>query len=67
MATQHFKKPVNWKRKWDFSQKSGESITLDIGVVGAGIAGLAAAAALSREGHRVEVRDQLSIDRRAFH
>ncbi|KAJ4247096.1 hypothetical protein NW762_013234 [Fusarium torreyae] len=37
---------------------NGDGIILDIGIVGAGIAGLAAAAALSRLGHRVDVYER---------
>ncbi|KAF5532893.1 FAD dependent oxidoreductase [Fusarium mexicanum] len=37
---------------------NGNGIILDIGIVGAGIAGLAAAAALSRLGHRVDVYER---------
>ncbi|KAL6355867.1 hypothetical protein LRP88_09450 [Fusarium phalaenopsidis] len=37
---------------------NGSGLFLDIGIVGAGIAGLAAAAALSRLGHRVEIYER---------
>jgi ribulose 1,5-bisphosphate synthetase/thiazole synthase len=36
--------------------KNGSGLVLDIGIVGAGIAGLATAAVLARLGHRVSVR-----------
>lgn len=42
------------QRQWRFT-KEDQGIQLNVGIVGAGIAGLAAAAALIRCGHRVEV------------
>jgi NADPH-dependent glutamate synthase beta subunit-like oxidoreductase len=38
---------------------NGSGVVLDIGIVGAGIAGLTAAATLSRLGHHVDVRLRL--------
>ncbi|RYC77847.1 hypothetical protein BFJ63_vAg19278 [Fusarium oxysporum f. sp. narcissi] len=39
---------------------NGSGIILDIGIVGAGIAGLTAAAVLGRLGHKIEVALKLS-------
>lgn len=43
-----------------FAPKSGDKV-LNVGIVGAGIAGLAAAIALVQMGHNVEVRQNLEM------
>jgi hypothetical protein len=44
---------------------NGDGITLNIGIVGAGIAGLTAAAVLSRLGHNVEVTNCKRLELKA--
>ena len=44
------------------TEENSSPLSLDVGIVGAGIAGLAAAAALARIGHKVDVCMALALD-----